>query len=83
MNKPSQSKEGGLLERFQEKAGCPFLSDLHSGAFLEEIKAAALSIPDEEFSLREWNEAVSYITAQHDPARTVQEAKIHLWHWRG
>ena len=82
MNKPLRPKGEDLLDRIQEKAGCPYLSDLHTSAFLEEVKAAVFSIPNEEFSLWEWSEAVSYITGQPCLAKTVQEAKLFLWHWQ-
>lgn len=55
---------GGLLETLSMKAGCRYLSDLRYPEQLVFVKHALYKIEPDRFSIREWNDAVNYITGQ-------------------
>ena len=54
----------GLLEILGAEAGCLYISDLHQPDQLIFVKRALYKIEPDRYSLREWNDAVSYITGQ-------------------
>ncbi len=68
----------GLLEYFSISSGCAFLSDLHQPGFLPLIQHALGNLPPEAYSLREWNDAVLYITGVDLSFSSPQEAAAFL-----
>lgn len=66
-----------LLLEIQEAMGCPYLSDLCSNCryLNERVKNLIMDIPTERYSLRAWNEAVSYITDNLCFVESIQKAK--------
>lgn len=56
-----------LLEVLQYKTGCMYLSDLHNPDNMHLVRHALREIIPEFFSLREWTDAVCYITGQKSP----------------
>lgn len=55
---------GGLLETLSMKAGCRYLSDLRYPEQLVFVKHALYKIEPDRYSIREWTDAVNYITGQ-------------------
>lgn len=68
----SDKKTQSMLELLAECAGCPYLSDLHhiEGSRLRKLNQKLKSISPEEHSLREWNDALCYMT--HESAQPSQ-----------
>ena len=70
-------KTMGLLDILAAKSGCMYLSDLAVGKvlllphYLRELDADA-------FSLREWEDAVSYLTGEERSFETPEQAKQYL-----
>lgn len=71
----------GLLEFLQLQAGCMYLSDLHTPSHFPRIQRALRKITPDHYALREWNDAVWYITGQ--PCRFVspRDAAEYLAGW--
>ena len=67
----------GLLDILAAKSGCIYLSDLSEGRalllphYLRELDADA-------FSLREWEDEVSYLTGEERSFETPEQAKQYL-----
>lgn len=69
----------GLLELAASRLGCEYLSDLR---YIDGLQRARLSrqlekVPDSAVSLREWNDALEYLTGQ-PPEPTPEAAKARL-----
>lgn len=54
----------GLLEILQYRAGCMYLSDLHSPSNIPFVRHAVSELDAESFEIGEWNDAVAYITGE-------------------
>ena len=69
----------GLLEYLASVAGCSFLSDLHSvNQSQRDILAALIrTIHPQEYSLRQWNDALEYL-AQKKPLAASPEARAAI-----
>lgn len=72
------NKTTGLLQNIQKRVGCIYLSDLHSGVYDDAIVKAAFSLLDQNYTIEEWNEAVSYITKTSCNYEKVCEAYKRL-----
>lgn len=70
-----------LLEFMQHKAGCLYLSDLQNIADWQRSRLARelKQIPAEDTGLREWNDALAYLTGA-PPEKTAQAARERLIH---
>lgn len=55
-----------LLEYLREKAGCLYLSDLHTPSFRDRAVEEALALPPEDYSLDQWQEAARYLLERGD-----------------
>lgn len=55
-----------LLEDLREKAGCLYLSDLHSPLFRGKALGEALTLSPEAYSLVQWQEAARYLLDRED-----------------
>lgn len=71
----------GLLGTLTMKAGCMYLSDLHTVP-LYLIQHTLRSLQPKAFSLREWNDAVNYITQEHILFTEVEQAAEYLQHYK-
>lgn len=77
-----EKKAGGtsLLDLLTVQMGCDYLSDLR---FLDSTRRAALAeklkrLPAEVSSLRDWNDALQYLTGDGIPRATAEEARAAL-----
>lgn len=70
-----ESEENSLLQEIQQVVLCFYLSDLYSAEIDERAKKIISKIPNDKYSIAEWNEAVSYIKADTCIFHTVEEAK--------
>ncbi|MGI6070183.1 MAG: hypothetical protein ACOYBE_07115 [Blautia sp.] len=70
----------GLLEYLAQELNCMFLSDLHSQKFLEAIRREVCLMDWSRFSLKEWKDAVTYITGTNPDLETVEQAAEYLLH---
>ena len=71
----------GLLENLSFKVGCMYLSDLRYNENLYNIQHELRSIDPNIYSLKEWNDAVNYITGKDvsfDNSETALEFLINL-----
>ena len=66
----------------QTGAGCMYLSDLHQPKLLPAIRRALCNIPPEQFSLWEWQDAVSYITEEALSFESQEQAADYLKNYR-
>ena len=67
----------GLLEYIAEKTDCTFLSDLHQTEH-EEIEKVLIRLDIETYSLKEWNEAVCYLTGRLHDFSTKEAAMAYI-----
>lgn len=69
-----------LLQEFRRAASYRYLSDLHSASssFGGHAKEEIANIPDEDFSLDEWNKAATYVTGTNCSFSSISEVKKHL-----
>lgn len=67
-----------LLDVLQEKAGCPYLSDLRTVKFRLKALEEALSLLPESFPLRQWQEAARYLLDQEETLSSVEEVRNRL-----
>lgn len=68
----------GLLENLALQSDCMYLSDLHSPIFLPGIRRALCCISPEQFTLREWQDAVAYITGEQISIESPEQAAEYL-----
>lgn len=73
-----KEKVKALLHLIQAEVGCNYLSDLYLITFNEHVKDFIRSIPPSQYSLKEWNEAVSYLLQTSCYFESVEEAKHEL-----
>ena len=72
--------KSGLLEYIAEKAGCGYLSDLHSRKRSYLIYKVIAEIAPSDYDLKEWQDAVRYITAQMVSFEDSGQAAEYLLH---
>lgn len=70
--------EKELLHILSERTGCLYLSDLRYLANPDIIKAALKNIAPHDFSLSQWNGAVTYLTGVTGRFISAAEAKEYL-----
>lgn len=68
----------GLLEVLQYQTGCMYLSDLHIPDRMPLILHALRKINPESYHLREWTDAVCYITGQNVRFERISDAVRYL-----
>lgn len=71
----------GLLESLQIQVGCMYLSDLHIPSNLPLVQRALRKIEPDSYELREWNDAVCYITGQDSNFDNQSDAANYLMSW--
>ena len=77
MYTPSEQKQD-LLEKLSQDLDCLYLSDLRSPLRAGELERAAENLNAAAYSLREWADAINYITGQDKEFQSPQEAKNYL-----
>lgn len=73
---PTPTTHGGLLEYIAGQCHCAFLSDLRYSPGL--VKDVLPLVPEESFSLQEWEDAVQYISGYDLHFQSAAEAKAFL-----
>ena len=58
------TRDMGLLDFLAAKAGCMYLSDLHTPVYQCMVGSIIRQTDVEYFSLSEWNDAVKYISGE-------------------
>ena len=69
-----------LLEYLTYKIGCDYISDLPHNRW--RISCSIRDIPDDRYTIMDWNEAIDYIFDVDLQFRTVHEAKEYVLCWR-
>lgn len=72
--------ETSLLEFLKEQIGCLYLSDLPMVQYHDQIILSLEKLKLDSFPLKEWNDAVSYITKEQASFQTAQAALEYLKH---
>ena len=72
-------KADALLEVLKRILECNYISDLHTVIFDGKAKDSINDIPLEEYTLEEWNEAVSYVIQTKCSCETINETKDRLF----
>lgn len=72
----------GLLEILAFRSGCMYLSDLHQPGFLPVIQRTLQSIFPRQFSLRERQDAVAYITGDQCLFESQAQSVDYLKNYR-
>lgn len=61
------------------KAGCVYLSDLHAPIYAPDVYIAVAAVQNpQQYTLKEWNDAVYYITGRYIAYRSAQQAHTAL-----
>lgn len=68
----------GLLEYLSYKAGYPYLSDLHEPEHLCYVQMAVRRVEPSLFEVKEWNEAITYITGRDISFPSGEQAAEYL-----
>ncbi|MEE0419609.1 MAG: hypothetical protein UDG86_06140 [Lachnospiraceae bacterium] len=68
----------GLLETLAINIGCSYLSELHTAYRYREICREIVGLDMEKYSIREWNDAVGYITGEKVIFSSPKEARAYL-----
>lgn len=71
-----------LLQEICKAASCSYISDLHTSSHLFDRRAKTFisQIPDNRYTLDDWNRALSYITGIQRSYQSVQEVKERFNH---
>lgn len=69
---------GNLLEYLAEKLGCAFLSDLRESPSPGSMRKTIREIPADAFPVKQWKDAVAYLTGRDADFASAQEAKEYL-----
>lgn len=70
--------EKGLLESIQQVVGCMYMSDLHLAGNRSMVRYAVTTVAPDRYSVREWNDAVAYITGQSLSFENTTDAAKYL-----
>lgn len=73
-----ESERVGLLELLMIGQGCMYLSDLPFLFKMGFLRRLIREMNAEAFSLREWTDAVKYLTDRKEHFRSQEEAKQYL-----
>ncbi|HIQ75222.1 MAG TPA: hypothetical protein IAA51_12490 [Candidatus Cottocaccamicrobium excrementipullorum] len=72
-----------LLDTMSIHMGCTYLSDLRFLSIDQHKKLAEIlrHLPAEAFDLREWNDALYYLTREMGPGTNAEETRNALIEW--
>ncbi len=73
-----QDKLPELLEYVAERVGCTYLSDLHQPQELPCIQQVIRKMEPQLYDIREWKNAVQYITGESMEFETPEQAAGYL-----
>ena len=65
-----------LLEYLTYKTGSMYMSDLPMNSWM--VPSAVRKIPEQRYSVEEWNEAIAYIFRTDQKFRSAREAKEYI-----
>ena len=71
-------QEYDLLDRLTKAADCSYLSDLHNPTCLPSVCKAISKLHADDYTVREWNEAVHYITGENAVFGKASDAQAFL-----
>ena len=71
-------KQQELLERLTYLVGCEFMSDLRLIKSFARIQKAAACIPANAYTVKEWTDAIDYITDKSLLFGTAEQARAFL-----
>lgn len=71
-------RKSGLLEYIAERAGCGYLSDLHSKKKSFHIYRVITDIAPSDYDLKEWEDAVRYIIEKKVSFEDSEQAADYL-----
>ncbi len=63
-----------LLEQLAEETGCLYLSDLHKTDIQVKLYDSLSALQPEAYTLKEWNEALTYIAGLKEPYKSIDMA---------
>ncbi|MCQ4640761.1 hypothetical protein NE647_10000 [Blautia coccoides] len=67
-----------LLDYLSTKAGCMYMSDLHQAKNFLAVHHALRELSPDAFAVKEWNDAVWYITGEQHDFGSSDEAEKYL-----
>jgi len=67
-----------LLELILQKAGLQYISDLSNGIERNSVRRAVKEIPYDQYELKEWREAVYYLTGGKVELHTQKEISDYI-----
>ena len=70
-----QAAREGLLDQVYKTAGCNYLSDLHDIRYRRTALGLILEEADDNYSLREWSDCLSYVLQADISGASVEEIK--------
>ncbi|MDR2023267.1 MAG: hypothetical protein LBQ71_08485 [Hungatella sp.] len=68
----------GLLDRIAANSGCMYLSDLRNYISIRCCRFVVAEIPAEDYPVKVWGDALSYMTGTVEDFKTAEEAKQRL-----
>lgn len=68
----------GLLDELADRAGFIYLSELHENKNRKIIKDILMDMAEKNYSLTEWNNAMSYIFHMEETFTAVEEALEYI-----
>lgn len=71
-------KTAGLLDDLAAMAGCDYLSDLRFPRFWGRARRALEAVRPADYPLREWNDAVEYLTEEPRSFDAPEQAAAYL-----
>lgn len=72
-----QKGSGDLLDNLAARLDCGYLSDLKMPQRREQIANLVSTIPAQDYTLEQWNEALAYLCRQN-PCNDADSAKLAL-----
>lgn len=70
--------EQGLLDFLAEESGCAYLSELREGTKNKDIKEILVHVHADRFSMKDWQDAAEYLTAEKQQFEDAKKAKAYL-----
>lgn len=70
-----QATREGLLDHVYKNTGCEYLSDLHDIRYRQTALELVLEAADDNYSLREWSDCLSYVLQANICGASVEEIK--------
>ena len=78
MNPNGQDVRRSLLDDLAASAGCLYLSDLRGEQNYASERTFIAQSPAEAYTLREWQEAIGYLTGKPSDAESCAQARQEL-----